>query len=65
MSSSLVQHPEFHSPFLVLVLMLSIGPAHEADMKPYEHDKDKCGENEVMVLYDHDHRSFNADFADK
>ena len=30
----------------------------------YEHDKVKREEDAVTGLYDHDHRGFNADFAD-
>ena len=61
MSKSLLQYSMFRSPFSVLVLVLSIGLAQEADMEPCEHDKDKRGEDEVMVLYSHDKQKRDED----
>ncbi len=49
----------FHSPSLALVLIHSIGPAHEADMKLHEHDK--RGEDDFMGLYPHDKQKRGED----
>ena len=49
----------FDTLLLILVLMLFIGPAPEAHMKPYEHHK--RGEDEEMVLYGHDKQKRDAD----